>query len=186
MMSDGRIVPVDGRELGNGDRFVYLGSTLCEDGDVRREVGARIGKASAAFNGLRSVWSSSDITRKTKLQLFNAIVMAVLMYGCESWKGLRDIELRVRRFESYCLRKIMNIRWFEHVSEEQVRERSGQKLVIEKIRYHRWRWYGHVLRMSECRLPKQALGWTPEGSRRVGRPKDTWRAPSRGTRGRRT
>ena len=175
MTADGRGVTVDGQELENVDSFVYLGSTLCEDGDVRKEVRARIGKASAAFNGLKNVWSSTGITRKTKLQLFNAIVMAVLLYCCESWKGLRDIELRVRRFESNCLRKIMNIRWFEHISEEQVRERSGQRSVIEKIRYHRWRWYGHVLRMPEDRLPKQALGWTPEGSRRVGRPKDTWR-----------
>ena len=175
MLSDGRSVSVDGQELENVDRFVYLGSTLCENGDIRKEVGVRIGKASAAFNGLKNVWSSSDISRKTKLQLFNAIVMAVLTYCCESWKGLRDVELRVRRFESNCLRKIMNIQWFEHVSEEQVREWSGQKSVIEKIRYHRWRWYGHVLRMPETRLPKQALGWTPDGSRRVGRPKDTWR-----------
>ena len=47
--------------------------------------------------------------------------------------------------------------------------------MIEKIRYNRWRWYGYVLCKSDSRLPKQALRWTPEGSRRVGRPKDTWR-----------
>ena len=175
MTTDERTVTVDGHQLENVDRFVYLGSTLCEDGDVRREVRARIGKASAAFNGLKNVWNSTGITRKTKLQLFNAIVMTVLLYCCESWKGLRDVELRVRRFESNCLRKIMNIRWFEHISEEQVRERSGQKSVTEKIRYNRWRWYGHVLRMPESRLPKQALNWTPVGARRPGRPKDTWR-----------
>ena len=69
----------------------------------------------------------------------------------------------------------MNIRWFEHISEEQVRERSGQNSVIEKIHYHRCRWYGLVLRMPESRLPMQALNWTPEGFRRVGRPKVTWR-----------
>ena len=65
MMTDGRSVPIDGRELENVDKFVYLGSTLCEDGDVQKEVRARIGKASAAFNGLKNVWKSSDITRKT-------------------------------------------------------------------------------------------------------------------------
>ena len=96
MTTDERSVAVEGQELGNVDRFVYLGSTLCEDGDVRREVRSRIGKASAAFNGLKNVWNSTGYTRKTKLQLFNAIVMAVLLYCCESWKGLRDIELRVK------------------------------------------------------------------------------------------
>ena len=29
--------------------------------------------------------------------------------------------------------------------------------------------------MSEEKLPKQVLSWTPEGRRRRGRPKDTWR-----------
>ena len=175
MTNDERSIAVDGDNLERVDRFVYLGSTMCEGGDVRREIRTRIGKASSAFNNMKKVWNSSGISQKTKLKLFNAIVMAVLLYGCESWKGLRDVELRVRRFESNCLRKIMNIRWFEHISEEQVRERSGQKTVIETIRYQRWHWYGHVLRMPEYRLPKQALNWTPEGSRRVGRPKDTWR-----------
>ena len=92
------------------NRFVYLGSTICDDGDARSEVRTRIGKASSAFNSMKNVWSSTGITQKTKVKLFIAIVMSVLLYGCESWKGLRDIELRVRRFESNCLRIILNIR----------------------------------------------------------------------------
>ena len=32
-----------------------------------------------------------------------------------------------------------------------------------------------VRRMPECRLPKQTTKWNAEGSRRRGRPKDTWR-----------
>ena len=175
MTDDESSVTVDGHNLERVERFAYLGSTICEDGDVRSEVRTRIGKASSAFNSMKNVWSSTGVTQKTKIKLFNAIVMSVLLYGCESWKGLRDIELRVRRFESNCLRKIMNIRWFDHISEQEVRARSGQGSVIEKIRYQRWRWYGHVLRMPDHRLPRQALEWTPEGSRRPGRPKDTWR-----------
>ena len=44
MMTDERSVTVDGHQLEIFDRFVYLGSTLCEDGDLRRDVRARIGK----------------------------------------------------------------------------------------------------------------------------------------------
>ena len=47
--------------------------------------------------------------------------------------------------------------------------------MVEVIKMRRWRWYGHVLRMQDDRLPKQAIGWTPTGRRNVGRPKDTWR-----------
>ena len=113
------------------DRFVYFGSTLCEDGDVRREVRGRIGKVSAAFIGLNKVRNSVGITLKTKLQLFNAIVMTVFLYSYKSWKGLRDIELRVRRIENNYLRKRMNIRRYEHITEKQVRERSIQRGVIK-------------------------------------------------------
>ena len=101
--------------------------------------------------------------------------MTILLYSSETWKGLKEIENRLRVFESNCLRKIMNIKWYEHVSEEEVRVRSGQQSVIQKLRTQRWRYYGHVLRMGDKRLPKQVLSWTPEGSRRPGRPKDTWR-----------
>ena len=69
----------------------------------------------------------------------------------------------------------MKITLYEHVSEDEVRRRSGQQSVVEKIRYHRWRYYGYVLRMDEDRLPQQTLEWQREGTRRVGRPKDTWR-----------
>ena len=120
------------------------------------------------------MWKQDRISIATKLKLFNAIVISVLLYGCESWKGLKEVEDRIRRFESNCLRRIMKIRWYDHVSEEELRRRTGQQNVVEKIKIARWKWYGHALRMSDERLPKQALSWRPDGRRRTGRPKDTW------------
>ena len=124
---------------------------------------------------LQKVWNAHNVTLSTKLKLFNSIVVSVLIYGCESWKGLKEVENRVRRFESGCLRKICKIRWTDHVSEEELRRRTGQPSVIGVIKRKRWRWYGYVLRMPPCRVPKQAISWAPAGRRSVGRPKDTWR-----------
>ena len=171
---DIRIV-LEGEVIEEVEWFEYLGSTVCNDGDVRKEVGIRIGKAGAVFSKMRKVWTSRGIALKTKLKLFNAIVLSILLYGSETWKGLKEIENRLRIFESNCLRRIMNIKWYEHITEEEVRRRSGQPSVVQKLRHQRWRYYGHVLRMGEERLPKQVLSWTPEGSRRRGRPKETWR-----------
>ena len=69
----------------------------------------------------------------------------------------------------------MNIKCYERITEEEVRRRSGLRSVIQKWKIQRWRYYGHVLRMSEERLPKQVLSWTTEDRRLRGRPKDTWR-----------
>lgn len=38
MTTDGKRVAVDDQELENVDKFVYFGSSLHEDGDVRNEV----------------------------------------------------------------------------------------------------------------------------------------------------
>jgi len=73
---------------------------------------------------MEKVWNEDGMSLRTKLKLFNGIVLSVL-YGCETWKGLREIEERVKRFESGCLRKIMKIRWFDMVSEEELRQRTG-------------------------------------------------------------
>lgn len=165
---------IEGETLQEVEKFVYLGCEMRNDGDIRNEVGIRIGKAGAAFRNMVKVWNENGMSLRTKLKLFNSIVLSVLLYGSESWKGLREIEERVRRFESGCLRKIMKIRWFDMVSEQELRRRTGQQTITEKLRINRWRWYGHVLRMPEQRTPKQALHWRPVGRRRVGRPKDTW------------
>ena len=39
----------------------------------------------------------------------------------------------------------------------------------------RWRWIGHVIRKDNESITKTALYWTPQGRRKRGRPKNTWR-----------
>ena len=37
------------------------------------------------------------------------------------------------------------------------------------------KWIGHVLRTPPTALPRVALRWTPDGRRKIGRPKEIWR-----------
>ena len=124
--ADNSHISIENDELREVDKFVYLGCELRKDGDIRNEINIRIGKASAAFKGLNGIWTKNCISLETKLKLFNSIVISVLTYGSESWKGLKEVEERVRRFESGCLRKIMKIRWFDMISERELRQMTGQ------------------------------------------------------------
>ena len=36
-------------------------------------------------------------------------------------------------------------------------------------------WYGHVERMDPTRLPKTLIHWKPEGRKKRGRPRRTWK-----------
>ena len=44
--------------------------------------------------------------------------MSVLLFGSEIWKGLKKADTNLREFESNCLRRIMNIVWYEYVTEK--------------------------------------------------------------------
>ena len=48
------------------------------------------------------------------------------------------------------------------------------------IKTKQLKWYGHVQRMEEGRLPKNVMKWSPPGRRKRGRPKLTWAEEIRG------
>ena len=74
-----------------------------------------------------------------------------------------------------CLRRLLKIYWPIPVSNEEVRRRANTETISELVRKRRWTWIGHVLRMDNSCLPRIALTWAPEGKRKRGRPKETWR-----------
>ena len=80
------------------------------NGAIRNKVAIIIGEAGAAFRNIEKIWNENGMSLRTKTKLFNTIVLSMVLYGSESWKGVREIEEGVRRFESVCLRKIMKSR----------------------------------------------------------------------------
>jgi len=45
----------------------------------------------------------------------------------------------------------------------------------DEIRRRRWNWIGHIMRKDKEEHCVTALEWRPEGKRRPGRPKTTWK-----------
>jgi hypothetical protein len=54
---------------------------------------------------------------------------------------------------------------------------------LDDIKTKQLQWYGHVQRMVEGRVPKEAMQWHPTGRRKRGRPKLTWAEGIRGLMG---
>ena len=52
---------------------------------------------------------------------------------------------------------------------------TKQNDIIRVIKQRRWKWVGHTLRREKDHLARVALRWTPEGRRKRGRPRTTWR-----------
>ena len=78
-------------------------------------------------------------------------------------------------FHNKCLRRILKIRWQDHISTEELLERADIKALSKEVKLRRWKMIGHILRQDhniDCSI---AMTWAPEGKRRKGRPKTTWR-----------
>ena len=165
---------VEGQELEEVDKFVYLGGTLTKTGGSSEDVDSRIRKARAAFVNLSKIWSSNVYSARTKLTLFNSIVKSTLLYGCECWTLTKSSEKKLQVFQQKCLRRIMRIFYPNLVTNVEVLRRARQEDVMADIVVRKWRWVGHIARREPQHLSKQAMSWHWHGHRRRGRPRETW------------
>ena len=72
------------RKNGNSD-FINLGSKITADGDCSHEIKKHLLLGRKAITNLTSVLKSRDITLPTKVHTVKAMIIPVVMYGCESW-----------------------------------------------------------------------------------------------------
>ena len=119
-------VVVQGEPVSFVDNFVYLGSAI---GSGRRsflEINRRLGIASSVMNSLnRSVWRCRYLCRRTKIRLFRALVLPVLLYDSETWSiGVRE-RGRLNSFSTRALRRIMGYRWDNFVSNDRLLHETG-------------------------------------------------------------
>ena len=168
-------VKMEEEPLDEVESFTYLGSIVDKEGGTEADVKARIGKARSAFIQLRNIWKSSKIGQKTKIRLFNSNVKSVLLYGSETWRMNKSTLQKVQTFVNKCLRQILKIHWPEKISNERLWQATNQRTIEEEILRRRWGWLGHTLRKSATHITHQALSWNPQGKRKQGRPRNTWR-----------
>ena len=160
-------VTVQNEKLAVVRDFAYLGSILTEDGSLDPEVDSRLTKASKAFEGLRrTVWRRKELSTKTKVRIYQASVLSTLMYGSETWAPTKTHIKRLETFHQRCLRNLVRVRWFDHVTNEEVLRRADMGSVEGMIRKRRLQWVGHVFRMEPERHPRLMLGARPLGASR--------------------
>ncbi|VDP10450.1 unnamed protein product [Schistosoma margrebowiei] len=168
-------VTIDGEDLEDVKTFTYLGSIIDEQGGSDADVKAQIGKERAAYLQLRNIWNSKQLSTNTKVRIFNANVKTVLLYGAETWRTTKAIIQKIQMFINSFLRKILQIRWPDTISNNVLWERINQIPAGEEIRKKRWNWIGHTMRKAPNCVTRQALTGNPQVQRKRGRPKNKLR-----------
>jgi len=115
------------------------------------------------------------ISMDTKTWLYKAIIMSVGIYASEMWNITTKIAQKLDVFHQQCLRKILHVTYWDHVTNKEVLLRTGSRKLADTVAERRFRMAGHILRLPSHRPSKVAMSWTPDdGRRRRGRPKKTF------------
>ena len=80
----------------------------------------------------------------------------------------------LQAFEMRFLRRIEGVTMFNMMRSSEIRKSLNIEPLLLRIERSQLRWFGHVSRMPQERLPKQALLAKANGRRPVGRPITRW------------
>ena len=157
-------------------QFKNLGSMFTSDGMLDTEIAHRVASASSAFARLHQakIWSSKAFSLSTKLQFLQTIVMTVLLYSGEPASLLDKHLHQLSVFHMRCLRRICGISLLDHITNSVILKRCETFHVESQLRTKRLRWFGHICRMADNRLPKLLMHGQLVGQNCRGRPRTVW------------
>ena len=125
------------------------------------------------MTNLDNVLKSSDITLSTKVHLVKAMVLPVVMYGCESWTIKKAEHRRIDVFELWCWR-LLRVPWTARRSNQSILKEISPDCSLEGlIMKLKLQYFGHLIQRADSCEKTQMLGKI-EGRRRRGQQRMRW------------
>ena len=164
----------DNEFFGFCTKFKYLGTYFANSLDDSTDIRNRISKASGAFATMKRVLQSMEIPEPTRVRAYEATVLNILLYGCESWALKEADRKKLEACHHRFLRGILKISMFDvkeqHIKNTEIRERLNCNSLEQHMELRRARWLEKLALMSTTRNPRKAfVSWTPH-PRPTGRP----------------
>ena len=157
-------VNVNGTPLNQVEKFQYLGVEFSNDARLDCEIDRRVGSASAILRSLyRSVVTKKEVSRRTKMAIFNVVYRPALIYGHEQWVMTERIRSRIRAAKMRFLRRAAGLILRDKTRSSTIRESMKAESLLLHIERSQIRWLGHVLRMPHERLAHQVFEAMPQG-----------------------
>ena len=85
------------------------------------------------MTNLDSILKSRDITLPTKVHPVKAMVLPVVMHGCESWTVKKAEHQRIEAFELLCWRRLLRVPWTERRSNQSIPKEISPEYELEGL-----------------------------------------------------
>ena len=148
------LVKIKGQRLEEVENFkyIYLGAIISYE-ESNPEVLSSIAQTSAALSRLKIVYRDKNISLASKIKLMRTLILFTFLYACESWTLTAEIERRIQALDMRCYRRLLNISYKDHVTNEEVRHIIQNAIgvhddLLTMVKKRKLRWYGHISRSS--------------------------------------
>ena len=148
-------VAVDGNTIEKVDRYVYLGKTVTQAGDLLPEIKRRIALGWAAFGKVANIMKSRKASMNVKRKVHNEYVLPVMVYGSDTW-ALKKAHMELLSVAQRKMERIMlGITLRDHTRNTWIRHQTGVNDIIDFIKKGIHGWAGHIARFKDNRWTKR-------------------------------
>ena len=165
---------IDGDTVEIVTDFTFLSSQIIADGDCSHEIKRCLLLGRKAMTNLDSIFKSRDITLPTKIRLVKAMVLPVVMYGCESWTIKKAEHWSIDALELWCWRRLLRVPWTARRSNQSILKEISPEYSLEGLMLKlKLQYFGHQMWRTDS-LEKTLMLEKIEGRRRRGWQRMRW------------
>ena len=137
---------IDGETVETLSDFLGEGSKITADGDCSHEIKKHLPLGRKVVTNLDSIFKSRDITLPIKVRLVKAMVLPVVMYGCESWTIKKAEPRRIDAFELWCWRRLLRVPWTARRSNQSILKEISPGCSLEELMLKlKLQYFGHLM-----------------------------------------
>ncbi|KAJ4440667.1 hypothetical protein ANN_08814 [Periplaneta americana] len=168
-------IHLNGQPLEYVEDYTYLGQNLSFSSNSEKEIKRRISMAWKKFWSLKFILTNKFQKLSLKIETLEKCVLPVLLYGCQTWSLTSKQKHMLQTCQRSMERKILQLSLRNKVRNEELRNCTGMKDVLNTAENLKWKWGGHVVRMDHRQWTHRLILWDPRiGRRRVGRQTTRW------------
>ena len=145
--------------------FIFLGSKITAGGDYSHEVKRHLLLGRKVTTNLESISKSRDITLPTKVHLVKAMIIPVVMYGCNSCTIKKTEHRRIDAFELWGWRRLLRVPWTARRSNQSILKEISPECSLKGLMLKlRLQYFGQLMQRTDSLEKTLMLGkiWRQE------------------------
>ena len=160
--------------MGKQCQTIFLGSKITADGDCSHEIKRWLLLGRKVMTNLDSILKNRDITLPKKVHLVTAMVLSVVIYGCEKWTVKKAEHWRLNAFKLWCWRRLLRVPWTAQRFIQSILKETSPGCSLEGLMLRLKLQYFHFLMWRVDSLEKTLMLGGIEGRRRRGQQIMRW------------